>query len=135
MIYCKHKEIYILYLNTIYFKERKEDKHGDFMCRNSYYNGDDTLFCSVMDQKGSVDTQLVNITIKAVNNPPYIVTAHEYFYVDSSEVSRQPVEMHLNNISVGDFDQFDKPGKTTFCTFVVENKNNSINFTNENFDR
>mgnify|MGYP007069656623 FL=1 len=70
-----------------------------------------------MDQKGSIDTRLVNITIKAVNNPPYIVTAHEYFYVDSSEVSQRLVEMHLNNISVGDFDQFDKPGKTTFCKF------------------
>jgi hypothetical protein len=67
----------------------------------------------------------VNITIKAVNNPPYIVAANDYLYVDPSEVSRRLVEMPFTNISVGDFDQFDKTG-TTSCTYVVENNDERI---------
>ncbi|KAI5068455.1 hypothetical protein GOP47_0016800 [Adiantum capillus-veneris] len=73
----------------------------------SHYNGEDFLVCSVVDKKGAGDILTVNVTIKAVNDPPYIVAA-DYVYLNPLEVSQNAVEIQLQNFSVGDFDHFDK---------------------------
>ncbi|MCO5549392.1 hypothetical protein L7F22_002863 [Adiantum nelumboides] len=75
--------------------------------RVSHYNGEDFLVCSVVDKKGAGDVLTVNVTIKAVNDPPYIV-APNYVYLNPLEVSQKMVEIQLQNFSVGDYDQFDK---------------------------